>query len=286
MLAKEVLEKAERQGYAVGAFNAATFETLRAIIQAAQKLESPVIVESSPAETEYITPRVLAAMVKAFREKTGLSILLNLDHAHSFQAVETAANAGYQLLHFDGSIFNYETNVEMLTRVAEFAHKRGDLVEGEMDKIPGESIPHLKLDAGIEQKKNKFTKPEKAASFVQNTGVDILAVFFGNVHGVYRIPPKLDFKLLKKIRESVSCFLSLHGGSGIPPDDIKRTIQVGKIVKINVNTELRMAYRRTLEEALKQSDEVAIYKIMPPVIQAVQKVVEEKIKIFGSEGKA
>jgi len=116
--------------------------------------------------------------------------------------------------------------------------------------------------------------------------VDILAVFVGNLHGTYPQPPKLDLERLKIIVEKLPCFLSLHGGSGLSKEDIKQAIAIGKIVKINVNTELRVAYKETLENVLKGSEEVAIYKIMPPVIAAVQKVVEEKIQLFGSANKA
>lgn len=284
MKAYDILKKAHDEGYAIGAFNVVNFETLKAVVQAAEHLRSPVIVETSEGETAFVTPRVIAAMVKAYRDKTNLPILLNLDHAHSFEAVEVAATAGYQLLHFDGSQSSYQKNVSTLKKVVEFAKKRGDLVEGEMDYIPGSSEPHLKEKFTIFHKQTRFTHPDKAQKFVQETKIDILAVFIGNVHGMYKNPPKLDFERLTQIRQKVNCFLSLHGGSGIPEEQIKKAIEIGKIVKINVNTELRLAYRQALEKSLKEHPDMALYKIMPPVVTAVQKVVEEKIKLFGSEG--
>jgi len=150
----------------------------------------------------------------------------------------------------------------------------------------GTAAPHPTEEAESIQASGNYTDPEKAADFVSQTGVDILAVFIGNLHGTYREAPKLDLERLKMIAQKLPCFLSLHGGSGLLEEDITKAIQVGKIVKINVNTELRVAYRDTLENVLKGSEEVAIYKIMPPVIAAVQKVVEEKIQLFGSTNKA
>jgi fructose-bisphosphate aldolase class II len=161
------------------------------------------------------------------------------------------------------------------------AHQKGILVEGEMESIPGESVPH----EGNLDLSQQYTDPAKAVDFVARTGVDILAVFIGNLHGTYQ-QEKIDVEHLGKIAEKLPCFLSLHGGSGITDEEIQRAIKVGKIVKININTELRIVYRQTLENVLKGSEEVAIYKIMPPVIAAVQKRVEEKIRLFGSEGKA
>ena len=132
----------------------------------------------------------------------------------------------------------------------------------------------------------KMTDPDQAEDFVGRTGIDTLAVSIGNVHGVYASEKHLDLDLLAKLRERLSCFFSLHGGSTISEEQVRNAIKIGKIVKVNVNTELRIAYRKTLEETLKSSDEVAIYKIMPPVIAAVQKIIEAKITLFGSAGKA
>jgi len=201
------------------------------------------------------------------------------------EEAQEGIEAGFELVHFDGSGLPYEENVKIAKAIVEQAHQKEILVEGEIDKILGSSAPHPTEEAESIQASGNYTDPEKAADFVSQTGVDILAVFVGNLHGTYRQPPKLDLKRLKLIAQKLPCFLSLHGGSGLLEKDIKKAIQIGRIVKINVNTELRVAYRETLENVLKGSDEVAIYKIMPPVIAAVQKVVEEKIQLFGSAGK-
>jgi tagatose 1,6-diphosphate aldolase GatY/KbaY len=164
--------------------------------------------------------------------------------------------------------------------------RRGILVEAEIDHITGSSVPQLETSVASIQKQGQYTDPETAAYFVRMTGVDILAAFVGNVHGAYKEPKTLDLDRLHQISQKTHCFLSLHGGSTIPAGAIKTAIKVGGIVKVNVNTELRMAFRNTLEKTLKTSDEVAVYKLMPPVIEAVQKVVEQKMKLFGSVGQA
>jgi len=179
----------------------------------------------------------------------------------------------------------YEENVKITKAVVEQAHQKGVLVEGEIDKILGNSTPHQE-EAESVQASGNYTDPEKAADFVKQTGVDILAAFVGNLHGTYPQPPRLDLERLKIIAEKLPCFLSLHGGSGLVEEDIKKAVTIGRVVKVNVNTELRIAYKETLENVLKGSEEVAIYKIMPPVMAAVQKVVEEKIQLFGSTNKA
>lgn len=281
----EVFTKAENEGYAIGAFNAGDLVMVRAIVQAAQALSSPVIIESSPGETQFLGPRNLVSLVENYREATCLPIFLNLDHSVSLTAIEEGLKSGYDLIHFDGSNLPLEENIAKTLDVIAWAHLQGVLVEAEIDKITGESRPHREAVESF-QAAGIYTDPEKAARFLEKAQADILAVFIGNVHGVYKNPIKLDLERLKLIREKISAFLSLHGGSGIPEEEIKKAIKIGKIVKINVSTELRVAYRQSLEKSLSEGEEVASYKIMEPVVEAVQKVVEEKIKLFGSAGKA
>lgn len=286
MTAKEVLNRAQKEGYAIGAFNAANIETLKAIVGAAVKLKAPIIVESSHGETEFIGAENLVDIVANYREETGLPIFVNLDHAPSLEAARKGIEAGYELIHINASKLPYEENVKVVKTVVDEAHAKDLLVEAELTPIEGSSAPHMQETIEEEQAKSKYTDPEQAKDFVSRTGVDTLAVSVGNVHGVYKTAPKLDLELLKKLRETLPCFFSLHGGSGIPDDQVRSAVEVGKIVKVNVNSEMRIAYRETLENVLDKTDEVAIYKIMPDVIAAVQKVVEKKITLFGSTGKA
>lgn len=284
--AQDIFKKAQNEGWALGAFNAANIETLKAIVSAANKLRSPVIIESSSGETEFFGPENLVDVVSNFRREFNLPIFINLDHSPSEEEVEVGIEAGYELIHFDGSKLSYDENVRITKKIVEQAHAKGLLVEAEIDHIGGSSAPHLQEDVTAAQKENAYTDPSKAAEFVKETGVDTFAAFFGNVHGVYKTPSTLDLELLSRIRDKVSCFLSMHGGSGIPEDQVKEAIKVGRIVKINVNTEMRIAFREEIEKVMAESDEVAVYKMMPPVIEAVQDVVEAKIRLFGSAGKA
>lgn len=283
MNTKEILEQAKAGGYALGAFNAGNIELVRAIAQAGQAQNSPLILETSAGEAEHFGLKNFISVVDNWRQETGLPILTNFDHGPGLDECQKAIEVGYNLIHFDGSGLPYDENVKIARELVKMAHDKGVLIEAEVDKIVGESQFHNELAESV-QARAIYTDPEKAAEFVGQTGVDIFAVFIGNLHGTYREPPKLDIERLSSIRERVGCFLSLHGGSGLFEEHLRLAIKVG-IVKVNINTELRLAYRETLINVLRGSEEVAIYKIMPPVVAAVQKVVEEKMELFGSSGR-
>lgn len=274
----EILNKARAEGWAIGAFNAGNLEILKAVVAAAQNQNAPVIAETSGGEAEYFGMKNFLAVVENF----GLPVLTNFDHGPGLEECQNAIEAGYKMVHFDGSGLPYEENLKITKALVAQAHQKGVLIEGEIDRIGGESEAHDELAESVQATVN-YTDPQKAADFVAQTGIDILAVFVGNLHGVYKTPKKLDLERLKMIRSLTACPFSLHGGSTLLEEDIKAAIALG-VVKINVNTELRLAFRQTLENVLRGSDEAAVYKIMPPVIAAIQKVVEEKIKLFGSSG--
>lgn len=284
MTAKDWLSKAQTDHFALGAFNAANIETLKAIVTAAADLHAPVIIEASHGEVEYIRPKNLVDIVRNAREETGLPIFTNLDHAPSLEAAREGIAAGFDLIHFNGSSLPYEDNVRQTQEIVAEAHSQNILVEAELNPIVGGSALHHDT-AKTELAKGQLTDPNQAVDFINRTGVDTLAPAIGNLHGIYETDKILDLERLKQIRQQTSAFLSLHGGSSISPNQIQSAIDHG-IVKINVNTELRVAFRQTLESTLKTNDEVAIYKLMPPVISSVQKIVEEKIKLFGSANKA
>jgi len=276
--AQEILEKAKNEGYALGAFNAGDLEIIQAIVQAAEGKQKPLIIETSAGEAEHFGIENFLDVVENFQQKTNLQILTNFDHGPGLEECQRVIEAGYNLIHFDGSNLPYEENVKITQALVEQAHQKGVLIEAEIDKIEGESRFSDETAESV-QAIGSYTDPTKAANFVKQTGCDILSVFIGNLHGTYSTPPKLDLERLQMIHQQTSCFLSLHGGSGLLPEEIQKAIKLG-VVKINVNTELRIAYKETLENVLKGSEEIAIYKIMPPVIAAVQKIVEEKIDLF------
>jgi len=283
---REWLQKSQDEGFAIGAFNVDNLEIFKAVVAAAVVKKSPVMMEFSDGEVKFLELHNIVDLVKNAEEEHGIDILLNLDHSPEEANVEEAIEAGFELVHFDGSKKPYDENVKVCKEVVPKAHAKDLTVEGEIDHIAGSSNVH-KDQITLEEIKDGFTKPEKAKQFVAETGVDIFAAFFGNVHGVYPVQPSIDIELVEKIREALpNTFLSMHGGSGISDEEVRQAIEIGKIVKINVNTEMRKAFREGLEKALKENpDQYAVYKLMPDVINNVQKVVEHKIDVFGSGGK-
>ncbi len=295
MTAREWFERAQKESFAIGAFNVDSLEIFKAICEAGKKMRSPVMVEFSQGEVGYFGLDNVVDLIANARAFYQIPILLNLDHAKSVDDCLLAINAtvdsvSFDDVHFDGSELSFEDNVQNTKKVVVAARDlpagRQVLVEGEIDKVAGSSEVHTE-EVDLERIKEAYTKPERAAEFVQATGVDILATVFGNVHGVFPTQPDLDMELLQRIRKAVpDTFLSLHGGSGIPAEQVKEAINVGKIVKVNINTEIRQAYRDALSEKMAENpQEYAVYKIMPEVILAVSAVIEAKIEILGSAGR-
>jgi len=279
---KDYFRKAQKEHWAIGQFNFSTIEQLRAILAAAEKLKSPVILGTSEGESKFLGLRESIALVEISKTKWQVPAFLNLDHGKDLNQLKKAIDFGYPAVHFDGSKLPLEKNIKYTKKIVDYAHKRGVLVEGELGYIAGESILH-KETAKI--KKEDLTSLEQVSQFVKKTKVDSLAIAIGNIHGIYVKMPKLDFERLKEISKKTNAYLVLHGASGVAKGEIKEAIKCG-IVKININTELRQAWRKFLEKTLKtKSKQVKPYKILPQVEGAVQKVVEEKVKLFGSGNK-
>ena len=286
MIAKDWLQKAKQEKFAIGAFNVGNLETFKAIVQAAANKKSPVIIESSPGETKWMQAENIVDIAHNFSAEYGVPILINLDHSETLEDCMNAVEVGFDLIHFDGGKLPLEENLKIVRQVVEASHAKGLTVEGEIDHIQGTSEVHIG-SAAEEAAKGIMTDPDRAAKFVEESGIDIFAAFFGNVHGVFSGGDEnLHLNLLKQIAEALpETYLSLHGGSGIPDDQVKQAIQLG-IVKVNVNTEMRQAFRVGLEEALKKNpDEYALYKLLPETIEEVKKIVEHKIEVFGSNNK-
>ena len=282
----QILKKAQKGKYAVGQFNVSTDEHIKAIIIAAKDLKSPVIIGTSEGERKFIGTKQAVALVRVWQKETGLPIILNADHCKTFESVKQAIDAGYSAVHFDGSALSFEENVKVTKQVIDYAKQKNPelLIEGESGYLQGESVVHKK----VEVKSEDLTNPEQAKEFIEKTGVDSLAIVVGNIHGVetdMKNPP-LYLDRLKEIQQVIpETFLVLHGGSGTPDEDIQKAIKMG-IVKININTELRIAYSEELEKTIKEHpEEVKPYKILAPAVEAMKGIVEEKIDLFGSKGK-
>lgn len=288
MNARDWFSKAQTEGYAIGAFNVDNLEIFKAICMAGKNKKSPVMLEFSQGEVGEFGLANIIDLVANAREEYGIPILLNLDHAKKVEDCLSAIKTGaFDNVHFDGSESPFEQNLENVKKVVAAARERDVLVEGEIDRVPGLSEVHEE-EIDLDLIREGYTKPEVAAEFVRETGIDIFAAVFGNVHGTYPTQPDLDFELLAKIKKMLpETFISLHGGSGIPAVQIKKAIEVGSIVKINVNTEIRIAFHDALSEKMGEDpDNITYYKMTPDIIGAVAAVVEAKIDIFGSAGKA
>ena len=287
--ARHLMQRSRQQGFAVGAFNIDNQETLIAIARAAQAQNSPVLIEVSQGEVEALGLENVRDMVDNYREEYGIEAYINLDHSPTVEACKRAIDAGYEFIHIDISQANHDATEEEIiakTReVVEYAKFTGALVESEPHYFAGGSnVHHEGID--YEEIKKTFSTPEGAKSFVEATGIDTFAAAIGNLHGKYDVPKELDLELLARIREAIPCQISLHGGSGTPLHFFEEASKNG-VSKININTDMRVVFRDTLEKVLREHpDEYAVVKLMPEVFEAVQKVVEEKISACGSAKKA
>jgi fructose-bisphosphate aldolase class II len=288
--ARALYARTKAEGFALGAFNVDNQETLIAIARAAQAKQSPVLVEVSAGEVEAIGLANMRAMVDNYRDEYGVEMYINLDHSPSVEAAKAGIDAGFEFIHIDVSQGNKQATDEEIVaatkEIVDYAKKTGALVESEPHYFGGSSNVHEEA-IDYEAIKQTFSTPELAKSFVAETGIDTFAVAIGNLHGLYPVPKQLHLDLLETIRAAVpDVYLSLHGGSGTPEDDFRGAVQRG-ISKININSEMRKVFRVALEQVLADNPkEFAIVKLMPTVIKAVQEVVELKMEIFGSAGKA
>lgn len=287
--ARHLMQRSRQQKFAVGAFNIDNQETLIAVARAAKELNSPVLVEVSDGEVKALGLDNIRDMVDNYREEYNVEMYINLDHAPTVEACKRAIDAGFEFIHVDISQANHEATEEEIINatkeVVEYAKFTGALVESEPHYFGGSSNVHEE-DIDYEEIKKTFSTPEGTKAFVEATGIDTFAAAIGNLHGKYPVPKVLDLDLLAKIRESIDCQISLHGGSGTPLHFFEQAAQIG-VSKVNINSDMRVAFRETLEKVLADNPkEFAIVKLMPTVYEAVQAVVQDKIKAFGSEGKA
>ncbi len=287
--ARGLMQRARSEGFAVGAFNIDNQETLKAIVKAAMAKRSPVLVEVSQGEVDALGLENVRDMVDNYKSEFGIEMYINLDHSPSVESAIDGIEAGYEFIHIDISQARKDATEEEIVaetrQVVEYARLTGALVESEPHYFGGSSNVHQEA-FDYEEIKKTFSTPEGAFNFVQATGIDTFAAAIGNLHGKYPVPKVLDLELLQQIRDAIDCNISLHGGSGTPEHYFENAAKIG-VSKININSDMRVAYRNTLEKVLSDNpDEFAVVKLMDEVIGAVQGVVEEKIDHFGSTGKA
>ncbi len=281
---REVLADADARRAAVGHFNISELAALKAIFAAARALNVPVLVGVSEGEREFIGVRQAVALIRSLREEYNFPIFLNADHTHSLDKVKEAAEAGFDEILFDGSKLDFEENVKQTREAVAIVRSVNPaiVIEGEIGYIGSSS----EIVAVRPEESLKLSTPEEAARFVKETGVDALAPAVGNMHGLLAemvagtVHKRLDIPRIGEIKKACGTFMTLHGGSGTADEDFVAAAKNGMTI-IHVSSELRLAWRRGVEQGLaKAPDEIAPYKILPPAADGIQKIVMDRLKLF------
>jgi len=287
--ARNTFARARAEHFALGAFNLDNQETLIAVAKAAASKKAPVLVEVSKGEVDALGLDNVRDLVENYKSEYGIEMYVNLDHAPTVEDAIAGIEAGFECIHIDISQANHDATDEDIIaktrQVVEAAKLTGALVEAEPHYFGGSSNVHTET-INYDDIRKTFSTPEGAKAFVDATGIDTFAAAIGNLHGHYPVPKVLDLELLARIRAAIDCNISLHGGSDTPGHYFIEAVKIG-VTKVNINSDMRMAYRNTLEKVLADNkSEYAVVKLMGGVIEAVQAVVESKIDTFNSAGKA
>ncbi len=282
---REVCADAEKGKYAVGAFGVQNLETIQAVIEAAVEEKSPAILIISEGAIKYAGLQTITNIVKTLAEEAPVPIVAHLDHGPSFEMATACVVAGFKSVMVDASHYDYEKNVSITRQVVAMARAVGATVEGEIGKIGG-----VEENIVVDEADATMTEPEEAAGFVKDTGIDAVAVAIGNAHGLYKGEPRLDIPRMKRIHDAVkavdpNCFLVLHGGSGTPDHMIKDAIAAG-VSKINIGTELKLAFVDGVKETLVKKPNVDDPRhLIGPARAKVKEVTKQKMRLFGSSGR-
>lgn len=276
---KGLLESALQGGFAVGSFNVASFEMMETLIQTAAEHGSPVIVSTSSAEARYLDPDVVCHVARALARRYNTPIALHLDHGDSFEMAMRCIRAGYTSVMYDGSHHALAENIKVTQTVVAAAHAVGVTVEGEIGRIQG-----VEDDLTVDEHEASLSNVAEAARFAQETGVDALAVAIGNAHGFYKQEPKLDMERLSAIRNATGIPIVLHGGTGIPTEQIQEAISLG-IAKINIASKIRRTYMSALHEALAANPNTTeVRDIMQAGRNAMSTAIRDSLETLGSSG--
>lgn len=283
MSGKQMIQQAWENGYAIGAFTAHNLETIKAVLLAAEAEQSPIMLQIGQKAINEMGMKPLRDAVDSLLQhhKISVPICIHLDHSRKFEQCMEAATRDFQSLMFDGSALPFDENVRVTRAVVEVAHALGLGAEGEIGKIGG-----TEDDITVDEKDAMITTVEEALDFSERTGVDYLAVSIGTAHGVYKTTPELKFDRLTEIKEAVKKPIVLHGGSGVPDDQVVEAVKRG-VAKINVDTELRQGFIRGVQAHWQANeDDFILADVMNTGIEAMMEVVQHKIRLFGSNGKA
>ena len=303
---KEMFEKSMKEGFAIGAFNINNMEIIQGIIDAASKQNSPVILQASSGAIKYARIKYLMKMVEAAVEETNIPIAIHLDHGPDFETCKMCIDNGFTSVMIDGSKYSFEENVALTKKVVDYAHERGVVVEAELGQLAG-----IEDDVNVSEADAKYTDPDQAKEFVERTGCDSLAIAIGTSHGAYKFKgeAKLRMDILKQVKEKIpNTPIVLHGastvipelvetcnkfGGDIPgakgvPDEILHEASISGVSKINVDTDLRLAFTGEIRKALVENPSAFDpRKYLTPAREKITEVVEHKIRdVFGSSNKA
>ena len=274
---RQMLLNAQRDGYAVTAFNIHNLETLQVVVDTAVEMRSPVIIAGTPSTIEYAGAEYINAMAEVAAHKYDIPIAIHLDHFEDVDAIKRNIDIGFKSCMIDASKLEFEKNIAKVKEVVDYAHKFDATVEAELGKLGGQED-----DLIVDEKDAMYTNPNDAAEFVKRTGIDSLAVAIGTAHGLYKGEPKLDFERLKEIRSKVEVPLVLHGASDVPDELVMKAISLG-ICKVNVATDLKIPFSGALKEYFNEHPEANDpRKYMTPGKEAMKKIVEHKIQVCGS----
>lgn len=275
---QKILADAQKDGYAVGAFNVENTHMIEAVIAAAEELRAPVILQTTPSTVRYRTLKQFYSDVKAVAEEATIPVALHLDHGNSFDFAMQAIREGYTSIMIDGSHESFEGNIELTKRVVDVARASHIPVEAELGKVGGK-------EDDLDVKNAIYTDPMEAAEFVERTGVNSLAVAIGTAHGLYAGKPKIDLERLSEIRKVVGVPLVLHGASGLSNEDVIECIKRG-ICKVNFATELRIAFSDGVKDTLAKKPDTYDPKIyLTAAKENVKELVKDRIRVCGCDGK-
>ena len=271
---REMLLKAQREKYAVPAFNFHNLETIQVIVEAAEEMNSPLILAGTPGTFEYGGRDYLQAIIETAARKYSIPIAIHLDHHETFESIKKSIDLGTKSVMIDASHHPFEENIELVSKVVEYAHRYDVTVEAELGRLGGQED-----DLVVDEKDSFFTNPDAAVEYAERTRIDSLAVAIGTAHGLYKSEPKLDFERLEEIRKKVSIPLVLHGASGVSVQDVRKCISLG-ITKVNIATELKIPFSDELRKYLMENTEANDpRKYMAKAKEEMKKVVIEKIKM-------
>ncbi len=282
LISSSAMLQAARHGkYCIGAFNVHTLEMLQAVVEAAEETRSPLIIQSTVGTVKHLGPDYIAAAARVAADRTGLPIALHLDHCTDFDLIVKCIRAGYTSVMIDASMHPYEENVARTSKVMEVAAAAGVNVEAELGKVGG-----VEDDIVVDERDALLADPDECKTFVERTGVHTLAPAIGTAHGIYKGEPNIDFERIGRIAGLVETPLVLHGGSGIPAEQVKRAVSLG-MAKMNVATELRIAFSDAIKDVFAANpDENDPRKYMVPAKAAVKRLAIEKMQLCGCVGKA